>query len=127
MRSEYAAATNFIKQCHVTYPELDLMEDDTRTMYDKCWSIVKNHEQEEERQIQDQIEAYEAEVIRKPKKVTKKGKLAQFEDDVIECLRQGYGEEKQLYKEALDRKNKWARINYLKAYKRAVVRFRGSR
>lgn len=127
MSGEYAAATNFIKQCHVTYPELDMMEDDIRAMYDKCWSIVKSHEQEEERQIQDQIEAYETRAVTKPKKVAKKGKLARFEDDVIECLKQGYGEEKQLYQEALDRKNKWARINYLKAYRRAIMRFRGSR
>lgn len=126
MSGEYVAATNFIKQCHVTYPELDMMEDDIRTMYDKCWSIVKSHEQEEERHIQDQMEAYEASVVAKPKKIAKKGKLAQFEDAVIECLKQGYSEEKQLYQEALDRKNKWARINYLKAYRRAVVRFRSS-
>lgn len=126
MCSEYVAATDFIKQCHITYPELDMMEEDTRAMYEKCWLIVKNHEREEERQIQNQIEAHETEVMVKPKKA-KKGKLAQFEDTVVECLRQGYGEEKQLYQEALDRKNKWARINYLKAYRRAVMRFRDSR
>lgn len=72
MSGEYAAATNFIKQCHVTYPELDMMEDDIRAMYDKCWSIVKSHEQEEERQIQDQIEAYETRAVTKPKKLLKK-------------------------------------------------------
>lgn len=126
MRGEYVAATNFIKQCHITYPELDMMEEDIRTMYDKCWSIIRNHEQEEEKRIQNQIEAHEIETTVKPAKV-RRGKLAQFEDTVVECLRQGYGEEKQLYQEALDRKNKWARINYLKAYRRAVMRFRGSR
>ena len=69
-------------------------------------------------------EQQEAQSARKPKK---KGKLAQYEEDVIECLRQGFGEEKQLLEEAYTRKNKWARINYVKAYYRAVDRFNRGR
>lgn len=108
MTPEQEAAVNFIKNCKELYPELDMMDEETRAMYSRCWSIL--------RPPQKTI---------KPRKVkTKKpGKLKLYEDQVLECLHQGFGEEKQLLEEAYNRKNEFARRNYIKAYNRALDRF----
>ena len=128
--SELDAARNFLKVCKETYPELDLMDDATKNTYYRSCLLVRQAELEQRReeyreeQLAREAEQQETQSTKKPKK---KGKLAQYEEDVIECLKQGFGEEKQLLEEAYNRKNKWARINYLKAYNRAVARFREGR
>lgn len=124
MTPEQAAAVEFIKNCKHTYPEIDLMDEDTRYMYDKCWQIVHSIPKKQEIDPYD----YEEKEIRrqKPKKPKKIGKLKQFENDVAECIRQGFGEEKQLLEEAYNRKNPFARANYIKAYWRGVVKARES-
>lgn len=130
--SELDAARNFLKVCKETYPELDLMDDTTKNTYYRSCLLVRQAELEQRRkeyreeQLAQEAEQFDSKrpTIKKPKK---KGKLAQYEEDVIECLRQGFGEEKQLLEEAYNRKNKWARINYLKAYNRAVAKFREGR
>ena len=107
MTEELEAAINYIKTCRQLYPERDLMDEETVKMYEHCWSIV--HKAQQPQPI-------------KPK-VKKKGKLELFEEDVIECLKQGWGEERQLLEEAENRKNPYARRNYINAYWRAVNRF----
>lgn len=129
-KSELEAARAFLKTCAELYPELDLMDEATQASYYRSYLILRRAELEQRRreyreeQLVREAEQQEAQSTKKPKK---KGKLAQYEEDVIECLRQGFGEEKQLLEEAYNRKNKWARINYLKAYNRAVARFREER
>lgn len=129
-KSELEAARAFLKTCAELYPELDLMDEATQTSYYRSHLIVRQAELEQRRreyreeQLAREAEQQEVQFTKKPKK---KGKLARYEEDVIECLRQGFGEEKQLLEEAYARKNKWARINYLKAYNRAVARFRKER
>lgn len=129
-KSELEAARAFLKTCAELYPELDLMDEATQASYYRSYLILRRAELEQRRQeyreeqLAREAEQREAQSTKKPKK---KGKLAQYEEDVIECLRQGFGEEKQLLEEAYNRKNKWARINYLKAYNRAVARFRKER
>ena len=129
-KSELEAARAFLKTCAELYPELDLMDEATQASYYRSYLILRRAELEQRRQeyIEEQLareaEQQDAQSTKKPKK---KGKLARYEEDVIECLRQGFGEEKQLLEEAYNRKNKWARINYLKAYNRAVARFRKER
>lgn len=129
-KPELDAARAFLKTCAELYPELDLMDEATQASYYRSHLIVRQAELEQRRreyreeQLAREAEQQEAQSTKKPKK---KGKLAQYEEDVIECLRQGFGEEKQLLEEAYNRKNKWARINYLKAYNRAVARFREER
>ena len=129
-KSELEAARTFLKTCAELYPELDLMDEATQASYYRSYLIVRQAELEQRRQeyreeqLAREAEQQEAQSTKKPKK---KGKLAQYEEDIIECLRQGFGEEKQLLEEAYNRKNKWARINYLKAYNRAVARFREER
>ena len=129
-KSELEAARAFLKTCAELYPELDLMDEATQASYYKSYLILRRAELEQRRQeyIEEQLareaEQQDAQSTKKPKK---KGKLAQYEEDVIECLRQGFGEEKQLLEEAYNRKNKWARMNYLKAYNRAMARFRKER
>lgn len=126
-KSELDAAYAFLKTCAELYPELDLMDEATQASYYRSHLIVRQAELEQRRreyreeQLAREAERQEAQPTKKPKK---KGKLAQYEEDVIECLQQGFGEEKQLLEEAYNRKNRWARINYLKAYNRAVTRFR---
>lgn len=130
--SELDAARNFLKVCKETYPELDLMDDTTKNTYYRSCLLVRQAELEQRRkeyreeQLAQEAEQFDSKrpAIKKPKK---KGKLAQYEEDVIECLRQGFGEEKQLLEEAYNRKNKWARMNYIKAYYRAVDRFNRGR
>jgi len=125
-KSELDAARAFLKTCAELYPELDLMDEATQSSYYRSYLIVRQAELEQRRQeYREEQLAREAEQqeAQRPAKPKKKGKLAQFEDDVIECLKQGWGEEKQLLEEAYNRKNKWARINYIKAYHRAVNRF----
>ena len=123
MVTELDAAKAFLKMCREVYPETDMMDDTVKDSYTRSIMIVRKAELEQKkREYYEQLAAEQAE--QKPsKKPKKKGKLAQFEDDVIECLKQGFGEEKQLLEEAYNRKNKWARINYIKAYHRAVNRF----
>ena len=129
-KSELEAARAFLKTCAELYPELDLMDEATQASYYRSYLILRRAELEQRRQeyIEEQLareaEQQDAQSTKKPKK---KGKLAQYEEDVIECLRQGFGEEKQLLEEAYNRKNKWARMNYLKAYNRAMARFRKER
>lgn len=119
MNSERDAAINFIKTCRETYPEIDLMDDVTKATYFKCWEIV--------RATKPKVVVIEPpedeEILIKPKTPKKVGKLKRYEDDVLECLHQGYGEEKQLLDEAYNRKNVFARANYIKAYNRALARF----
>lgn len=128
--SELDAARNFLKICKETYPELDLMDDTTKNTYYRSCLLVRQAELEQRReeyreeQLAREAEQQETQSTKKPKK---KGKLAQYEEDVIECLKQGFGEEKQLLEEAYNRKNKWARMNYIKAYYRAVDRFNRGR
>ena len=129
-KSELDAARAFLKTCAELYPELDLMDEATQSSYYRSYLIVKQAELEQRRQeYREEQLAQEAEQqeAQRPTKPKKKGKLAQYEEDVIECLRQGFGEEKQLLEEAYARKNKWARINYVKAYYRAVDRFNRGR
>lgn len=129
-KSELEAARAFLETCVELYPELDLMDEATQASYYRSYLILRRAELEQRRreyreeQLAREAEQQEAQSTKKPKK---KGKLAQYEEDVIECLRQGFGEEKQLLEEAYNRKNKWARINYLKAYNRAVARFKEER
>ena len=129
-KSELEAARAFLETCAELYPELDLMDEATQASYYRSYLILRRAELEQRRreyreeQLAREAEQQEAQSTKKPKK---KGKLAQYEEDVIECLRQGFGEEKQLLEEAYNRKNKWARINYLKAYNRAVARFKEER
>ena len=123
MANELDAARAFIKMCSEVYPEADLMDDATKETYSRSILIVRKAEiEQKKKEYYEQLTAEEYQE-RPPEKPKKKGKLAQFEDDVIECLKQGWGEEKQLLEEAYNRKNKWARINYIKAYHRAVNRF----
>lgn len=110
MRADLEAALNYIKNCNQIYPESDMMDDDVKCAYEHCWKIVRYYE-EKDRENQIPI---------KPKKVSK---LKLFEEQVLECLHQGFGEEKQLLEEAENRKNKFARINYLRAYQRAMDRY----
>lgn len=113
MTGELEAAINYVNNCKVIYPELDLMDDDVRHIYNHCLEIIKYYREKEKQKIQSENKI-------KPKKI---GKLKQFENTVLECLHQGFGEEKQLLEEAENRQNKWARINYINAYKKAVERF----
>jgi len=109
MTPEKEAAINFIKNCKQLYPEIDMMDEETRTEYETCWRILQAKSQPTKKQI-----------ITKKKKP---GKLELFEADVLECLHQGFGEEKQLLEEAYARKNPHARRNYINAYYRALGRF----
>ena len=109
MKADLEAAINYIKNCRQTYPEVDMMDDDVKRCYEHCWDIVRYYQTEEKQQTSP-----------KPKKI---GKLKQFEEDVLECLHQGFGEEKQLLEEAENRKNKFARQNYLRAYQNAINRY----
>lgn len=113
MTPEKEAAINFIKNCKQLYPEIDMMDDETRTEYETCWRIL----QERTKPVKMQSTSTAAPRKKKP------GKLARYEEDVLECLHQGFGEEKQLLDEAYARKNPFARRNYIKAYYRALGRF----
>ena len=129
---ELDAAKRFVESCRELYPEQDLMDEQTLREYTKCCLLIKKKViQQNKEEYYAELEAQEVEsqpirskTLKKPKK---KGKLAQFEEDVIECLRQGFGEEKQLLEEAYNRKNVFARANYIKAYNRALDRFRDLR
>lgn len=112
----YEAAKHFVQNCQNIYPERDLMDEQTNQEFDYCLSIIQAHDEEQEKDF----------IQEKPKKQTRqkrKGKLELFEEQVIECLQQGFGEERQLLEEAYNRKNEFARRNYIKAYNRAVQRF----
>ena len=127
MANELDAARAFLKMCQEVYPEADMMDDATKETYSRSILIVRKAEiEQKKKEYYEQLAAEEYQE-RPPEKPKKKGKLAQFEDDVIECLKQGWGEEKQLLAEAYARKNEWARRNYVKAYYRAVDRFNRGR
>ena len=113
MTSEKEAAIEFIKFCRQIYPETDMMDEEMRMAYDKCWSV-----------LQQKSTAHSKKAA---PKVKKKGKLQLFEDQVFECLEQGFGEEQQLLEEAEARRNKYARKQYIEAYNRAVRRFNQQR
>ena len=39
MTPEQEAAINFIRNCRILYPEVEMMDEDTRKMYNECWQI----------------------------------------------------------------------------------------
>ena len=39
MTPEQEAAINFIRNCRILYPDVSMMDEDTRRMYDECWQI----------------------------------------------------------------------------------------
>ena len=39
MTEEQEAAINFIRNCRVLYPDVNMMDEDTRRMYNQCWQI----------------------------------------------------------------------------------------
>ena len=39
MTPEQEAAINFIRNCRILYPEVEMMDEDTRKMYNECWKI----------------------------------------------------------------------------------------
>ena len=113
MTPEKEAAINFIKNCKQLYPEIDMMDEEIRIEYETCWRILQEKPQIVKKQPTPPA-------IPRKKKL---GKLARYEEDVLECLHQGFGEEQQLLDEAYARKNQFARRNYIKAYYRALGRF----
>lgn len=39
MTEEQQAAINFIRNCRVLYPDINMMDEDTRRMYNQCWQV----------------------------------------------------------------------------------------
>lgn len=39
MTPEQEAAINFIRNCRILYPDVSMMDEDTRKMYNECWQI----------------------------------------------------------------------------------------
>lgn len=39
MTEEQQAAINFIRNCRVLYPDVNMMDEDTRRMYNQCWQV----------------------------------------------------------------------------------------
>lgn len=120
MNSEREVAIDFIKNCKEIYPEMDLMDEATRNTYLKCWEIIRSTSK---RACSINLPDDEKVIVAKKPKTKRSGKLKLYEETVLHCLRSGSGEEKQLLEEANNRKNVFARNNYIKAYNRALKRF----
>ena len=118
-RATYESAKNLVAAYKELYPETDLMDTQTEKEYLQSIAIIYRYEKAHP-VVELEPEEDQDIVIRIKKKTKKPGKLARFEEDVKECIRQGYGEERQLLEEAYARKNVFARANYIKAYWRAV-------
>lgn len=117
------AAFDFIKNCNELYPEADLMDDEIQDEYALSWEILQGKNKEPKNLFESSESKQSSMIIKRDSQPRKMGKIAKFEETVLDCLHQGFGEEKQLLEEAEARKNPYARKNYINAYYRAVQRF----
>ena len=57
MTEEQEAAINFIRNCRVLYPDVNMMDEETRLMYNQCWQIFsqRTSDQKIDENIKKQI------------------------------------------------------------------------